>query len=158
MKKSTVMLLMVLLLVTGIFVKINIFPSGTQVANEVGEYTGDEGLIYEGEYKDNLFHGQGKIKFGNGIFYEGNFEQGMRQGRGKLEFADGEIIEAIFEKDKMVGDKKAYYPEELMESIDQIESKEDINGSQGKLIYANGGIYEGEYKDGLPNGQGKSKG
>ena len=41
----------------------------------------DNGMIYEGEFKNDLFHGKGKLLYLNGDFYEGNWENNKANGK-----------------------------------------------------------------------------
>ena len=58
---------------------------------------GNDGDTYEGEWKNNVGHGQGTYTFANGNKYVGNFKDGNRHGQGTFTFADG---------DKYVGNYK----------------------------------------------------
>ena len=44
--------------------------------------------IYEGEFKNNLFHGKGKENFGDGSIFEGDFRNGVKHGKGCYKFVD----------------------------------------------------------------------
>ena len=44
---------------------------------------------YEGNWRDDLRHGQGKKFYSNGDVYEGAWIYGRREGRGVLKFANG---------------------------------------------------------------------
>ena len=44
---------------------------------------------YEGEMKDGLANGSGKISYANGPRYEGEWQNGERYGRGTFTFANG---------------------------------------------------------------------
>ena len=69
--------------------------------NCFGTYTygsGDfEGDVYEGEWKDNLKHGQGTYTWSNGIKYVGEWKNDLRNGQGTQTFPRG---------DKYVGEFK----------------------------------------------------
>jgi len=47
--------------------------------------------IYEGEFWDNEFHGQGVIRRNNGFVYDGQWFCGQMQGRGKVFWPDGRV-------------------------------------------------------------------
>ena len=40
---------------------------------------------YEGEFEDDLYHGQGTLRLANGAVYKGGFEHGMYHGHGTLD-------------------------------------------------------------------------
>ena len=49
------------------------------VENGYGQYFSEEGvLLYEGYFKNKLFHGKGKQYIPFGIVYEGDFENGKK--------------------------------------------------------------------------------
>ena len=48
--------------------------------------------IYEGQFKDNLFHGWGRYISEKGVYW-GNFHLGMRHGRGKFVGHNGAVQE-----------------------------------------------------------------
>ena len=83
---------------------------------------------YEGEFKNEKFHGQGKYSFSNGNIYEGEFKDGKWEGLGKYSFNHGNIYEGEFKNGKFHG--------------------------LGKYSFSNGNIYEGEFKDGKSHGLG----
>ena len=45
--------------------------------------TQEDGSVYEGEFKDGLFDGQGILTYVNGDRYEGQFSEGKFEGQGK---------------------------------------------------------------------------
>lgn len=49
-------------------------------------------FIYEGQFKNNIFHGWGRYISEIGIYW-GTFHQGMRHGRGKFVGNDGKVLE-----------------------------------------------------------------
>ena len=51
---------------------------------------GNGGDTYEGEWKNDVIHGQGTYTFANGEKYVGNFKDGKRHGQGTYTFASGE--------------------------------------------------------------------
>ena len=49
----------------------------------------DDGAIYEGEYKNNKFHGKGTMIYKDGTEYSGNFRNGKAEGQGTIKFHYG---------------------------------------------------------------------
>lgn len=88
-----------------------------------------DSAVYEGEYKNHLLHGQGRLSWRNGETYAGMFQRGLMHGRGR------HVLPGVFE-----------YEGEFVDGLWQ---------GQGKLIYPGGDRYEGEFKDGLFHGQGR---
>lgn len=56
-----------------------------------------DGTVYEGEWKNDVFHGKGKLAFpsknndDNGITYVGTFSNGKQDLKGKLIYNDGSV-------------------------------------------------------------------
>ena len=70
--------------------------------NGLGVLRMKDDKIYEGEFKDNIFHGHGKILFHNEkIKYRGEFREGQMSGRGVMLWLndnalyDGEVVNGI---------------------------------------------------------------
>lgn len=49
--------------------------------------------VYEGEFKDNIFSGKGKLSTPLGNVYEGFFDRGLPHGDGKLELSNGKTYD-----------------------------------------------------------------
>ena len=47
------------------------------------------GDVYQGEFKQDKFHGQGTMTWDDGDAYEGQWKGGCRHGQGTMTFADG---------------------------------------------------------------------
>ena len=56
-----------------------------------GLYASDSG-IYNGEWKNDLKHGQGTMLYPNNDLYKGGFKNGKKHGPGKLVNASGEVL------------------------------------------------------------------
>lgn len=113
---------------------------------------------YEGEYKNDLKHGQGRMTYKNsGIIYDGSWIKGKREGKGSLYKIqpDGErvlIYSGLYKNGKPHGfGKKVSKSGNVYEG--QLEEGE-FNGV-GSMQYSNGSIYMGQWKDGLYHGSGR---
>lgn len=107
--------------------------------NDQGEREGRGILItskykYEGEWKNNMKHGEGEIREKSGRVYKGEWKRDMRNGRGKQ-------IEKIFH---------GFFVE-----IYEGEFKDDVKSGKGVQQMKNGLRYEGSFDDGKFNGEGK---
>ena len=60
--------------------------------------------IYEGDWEQDLMHGQGVYTFTSGAVYTGQWVKGKRQGDGKITYLDGSSYEGQWENDMMHGD------------------------------------------------------
>lgn len=112
-------------------------------AHGKGRYFDSDGnLIFEGEFKNNLYDGNGKYylvesvhgKDESVLCYEGDFEKGKYSGKGKFYFTSGERKGELIYK----GD---FYDSEY-------------NG-QGTLYYSEDQIYEGGFAESKKHGFGK---
>lgn len=63
---------------------------------------------YEGEFLNDMFHGQGTFYFANGDVYVGQWVENKRSGRGIMYFEDGDRYEGEFLNDKFNG-KGTYF-------------------------------------------------
>jgi hypothetical protein len=123
---------------------------------------------YEGEWKDNCFHGWGILEsdverydgiWSNGEFksgivckeigiaelYEGEWRDGERNGKGRLSGRLGEIYEGMWKNGKRNGFGKQVY---VNGKVYEGEWSENYENGFGKLIYPDGNVYEGIWKDG----------
>lgn len=70
------------------------------VENGFGKYFSDDGvLLYEGNFKNKVFHGKGKQYIPYGISYEGQFENGKKKGYGIFYQEDRKIFEGNLQED-----------------------------------------------------------
>ena len=68
---------------------------------------GDE---YNGEWKDNVFHGKGTMKYNDGTIFEGDCEN-KKFIKGKITFRDGTTYtgECQGDQDKVMREGKGFY-------------------------------------------------
>ena len=93
-----------------------------------GKYEWNDGCIYEGEFHEDMIHGQGKlIIIGEGT-YEGTFSNGKKNGYGKYSFNNDDIYDGNWLDDKMSG--------------------------KGTYMFANGDTYTGDFSNNQFNGEG----
>ena len=130
----------------------------------------NETITYEGEMKNNIPHGQGKLIAGT-YEYEGNFEEGQYNGQGTLTIPKPDIG-VIFKHDneeteieyiKYIGrfknnilegkGKIIMYP--VYEYIGEV--KYSMENGKGIRKYQNGNIEEGYFINGELNGKGTLK-
>ena len=101
--------------------------------NGEGEFIWTNGYHYKGSFVNGVFEGKGTLKAKNGSKYEGEFKEGLYDGYGKFVWGDTDKSRKV----KYVGHYKNGYKE-----------------GQGKYFMKNGNVFEGTWKEGLPNGQG----
>jgi hypothetical protein len=111
-----------------------------------------QGAVYEGNWQDDLEHGSGKITYpkatGNDvIILEGQWEDGKISGCvSELHYTDGSV--------KKVYQGKLIYKDGTYEGEWYYDSYQ-ICRKNGKKIYTNGDVYEGEWKRNYKEGKGK---
>lgn len=149
--------------------------------NGRGTYKFENGDKYSGNFKKGLYHGKGTFTFVSGSKYSGMFKKGMYEGEGTFETKDGYKEKGTYKENKMYGFGTATWPSGQKYSgnylngkyhgkgimISKTGSKYDgdwENGEKsGKGVFNDrvheyfnpeGDIYEGEFSDGLENGNG----
>lgn len=121
-----------------LFISISILLI-TSCVNETGCIQGDcqnqnsiyvwkNGDIYQGEFVDGLFNGQGTITSSDGYSYIGEWKDGKKNGQGTTTSSDGSSYIGEWNDGKQNG--------------------------QGTSIFSDGSSYVGEYKEGKRNGKG----
>ena len=62
-------------------------------------------IIYEGQFRDDVYNGFGRFIYSNGNYYIGNWLDGKRSGYGKLVDKSGRIYEGQWQYSKFMGDQ-----------------------------------------------------
>mmetsp|Transcript_17896 Transcript_17896/g.30586 ORF Transcript_17896/g.30586 Transcript_17896/m.30586 type:complete len:134 (-) Transcript_17896:74-475(-) len=62
----------------------------------------DDGCVYEGQWVRGLHDGQGTKSWADGIEYVGEWKGGMMHGQGKYTMSDGYLMNGRFESDEFV--------------------------------------------------------
>lgn len=116
---------------------------------------------YEGEWKDNLYHGRGKLLEEG---YEGEFRRGMKHGKGKdgeyegefrenMRHGAGRLVDYVGEFRK--GKKEPWGKLSLGRNGDEYEGGFKADRFHGRGVYTSSlGGYEGEYCGGERHGEG----
>lgn len=135
------------------------------------------GKIYEGEIKNSVPHGKGKMCFDNRESYEGDFVMGEMTGNGTFIFADktvynGGMRNGLFNgKGKMKWNNGIEYDGNFLDSTfsgkgkifnvqgEEYEGNFDKNEFNGEGIYSfnNGDEYKGNFEYGIKKGRGVYK-
>ena len=116
-------------------------------------YYKNNSIMYDGDFVDNKFEGNGKFIYDDGIYYIGQFVKGEKHGKGKLYDKNGNLIyEGDFMNDKIEGEGKIFDNDEYY--IGQFEDGE--KKGKGKEFYKNGKLkYEGFFDNDVYEGNGK---
>jgi hypothetical protein len=129
---------------------------------------------YEGDWRDNVPHGEGTATFTNGAVYVGGFERGRVHGRGELTCvsapgsahsrAQGPVTlsvvgswrgarlndtHAVWKKDSALGGAVEVYAGPFRDGL--------RHGDGAVVSLADGSHYEGPYRSGLRNGIGECR-
>ena len=131
-----------------------------------GTMTYISGDQYLGEWKDSKRHGQGTYTFSNGDKYVGEWEDGAEHGEAVKTFADGRVWIGLFRDGHWVSGRQHAAGEMSLDVVDseasETESSKDglcvssakvWNDCVGK-ISSEDGVYNGEWKNNLPHGEG----
>ena len=113
-----------------------------------------EGNYYEGMFLDGKKDGNGLILYKNGAKYEGEIKNNLHNGFGKLTQLDGEIFIGQWKNGKINGKGVRYHSNGDVYSGDYVNS---IRDGIGKYVFSNGDSYEGQWKNGKANGKGYFK-
>lgn len=108
-----------------------------------------DGAVYDGETRDDLFHGEGTLTWPDGRSYEGAFREGRLHGHGKLVDRRGCVQEGQFVDGVLHGQGQFTCDEATWQG--RFEQGELVEGS---VSYTEGGSYQGEFRDLAPHGQG----
>ena len=133
----------------------NVFAEGNWVDGEL-KYARvflPNGDIYEGELRDSMFNGHGKLISNNSNdIYEGNFVNGEKTGDGKITFSDGTIYEGELENGEFKGNGKMTWK-------NGYEYQGEFNGrflnGKGTLTCPNKDVYNGDFENSYFHGKGK---
>ena len=139
------------------------YSNGKKVGKGEGKEFNEGGkLLYEGEFFDGLRHGKGKeYNIRGDLIYQGCYSKGERIGKGEgKEFNEGGKIlyEGEYYNGIRNGKGKDYtYKKELKIEVPNIFTINILDGKkrEKKYDYFLESIYEGNYENGLRNGEGK---
>jgi hypothetical protein len=111
----------------------------------------DDGDKYVGEWKGEMYNGQGTYTWANGHKYVGEWVNDMRTGQGTFTWANGDKYVGQWKNDKRTG-QGTYTWASGNKYVGGF--KDNKQHGQGTYTYANGKKYVGEFKDGKFRGQG----
>tara|TARA_B100000579_G_scaffold435881_1_gene460290 strand:+ start:1459 stop:2838 length:1380 start_codon:yes stop_codon:yes gene_type:complete len=111
----------------------------------------ENGDSYAGEWKNNVFDGQGVYSQFPDQKYIGEFKDGYVHGWGTMFYSNGDKYVGEWNNDKKQGQGTYTY---VNGGKYVGEWNNDKKQGQATRIYANGNKYVGTYKDGKQNGQG----
>ncbi len=117
--------------------------------------TPTEKARFEGNYKDGLKHGVGKMKYPNGDVYEGEWVDNKMQGEGTYTYKkSGDIYSGSWFDNKKHGQGTYEFGSD---SSLFVGTWENGQMTTGKWVWKEAAVYEGEFKLGRPYGAGTFK-
>lgn len=100
--------------------------------------------IYEGEFRDDKYHGVGKIIYNReNIVFHGIFNNGFSSKIGKLEPNNGSFV-YIGELEDLKKHGCGIYIDNRTNRRYEGEFEDDIAMGKGRIIFPNGDVYTGE--------------
>jgi hypothetical protein len=103
--------------------------------------TGDV-LCYDGEWKDGMHHGVGKMAWRNGNEYEGGWKEGKQHGDGIYTFPDGKEQKGEWKDGTFQVTQEVDESESDLVEIVGVLTVEDVVAQNVKAAEANGEVIE----------------
>jgi hypothetical protein len=112
------------------------------------------GDTYQGAWRNNRPHGEGRYTTLKGDEYTGQFHDGRFQGQGSFRFANGDVYKGQWEAGEMAGTGQMLY--QNGNRYDG-EWKNGKRHGKGELVYRSGSFYKGNWADDQKSGKGYSQ-
>ena len=113
--------------------------------------TTPDGGNYEGEVKNGLLHGDGRIDWPDGTYYVGSFHNGLKHGEGTELLLDGRIYRGEYQNGQWE-DGVLHFPNG--QTYEGEFERQRFDG-KGKLTFGNRTVYEGDFRAGKMEGEGQ---
>lgn len=116
---------------------------------------------YEGYFVNGKFEGEGVFYYPDGSKYQGKWKANERNGQGTLTARDGTVQKGFWEKNQFVGANALQVEQNKIVLSKDTQALRNCNvefcdSGLGQYVYRNNARYEGEFLNGLPEGQGKT--
>lgn len=125
---------------------------GPRPAAESSVVTYPNGDVYEGQLRDGLRWGRGRMIYAGGDVYVGMWKDDLRDGVGTTTYAGGDVYQGEYRADKRHGRGKYIFSNGNVYEGEYYDNKRQ---GVGVFRYANGEVYEGEFENGKRCGHGK---
>ena len=119
-----------------------------------GMYVLPDGSTYNGQWQNGNMTGRGTFTWPDGSVYEGDWKDNQRHGNGTLKASDGFYYEGTWVHNTMEGRGSATYPDG--QEYHGMFSSGRREG-RGTIKFRNGAVYEGRFRDDAVDGQGTMK-
>ena len=110
-----------------------------------------DGDIYEGDVKDGVRTGQGRLERRGGAWYQGDFLDGQMHGKGTYSWADRRVYQGAFRNDKRHGSGTLRWPNGDQYVGDFLDNRRT---GAGRFVSAENDVYEGEFLNDQRHGNG----
>ena len=131
--------------------KFLLSPTHKRQATGFGSMVYDNGMTYEGSWREGLWHHKGKLTIGAGDHYVGDFYKGGMEGYGKRQWRNDSTYEGEWAQNKRHGSGtfRDCHGNEL-----ECNWVQDRAEGHGRHRLACGGTYHGSFLGGKYNGNG----
>jgi hypothetical protein len=119
-----------------------------------GTYVLPDGSVYTGQWRDGMMSGRGVFTWPDGSLYEGDWKDGKRHGLGVLKVSDGFSYDGNWVRNAMEGRGSATYPNGQQYHGLFTNGRRE---GRGTMYFTNGAVYEGRFRDDAIDGQGTMK-
>lgn len=119
--------------------------------NGVGKFIYSDGGVYEGQFKNGVWDGEGTVKWPSGSSYKGGFYSGKKHGIGLYRYNTGDLFEGEYSYGNML--KGTYVFPNGDKYVGEFKNS-SFNG-KGIYYYKNGDKLECEFINGLAHGKGR---
>lgn len=123
-----------------------------------GGEDGEEVVVkakYEGEYKDGIKEGRGKMTYPSGDVYDGGWVANQMEGMGTYQYKkSGDIYTGVFGKGKKNGEGLYEFGKDGS-TIKGVWENGSV--STGSWVLKGAAVYTGAFKNGKPDGSGEFK-
>ena len=109
---------------------------------------------YKGEWKDNLFHGKGILRWPNGLVEECEFRKGKQHGLSKITFRDGTVANVHYHEGKRHGLSTYTYTDGSV--LDKMYHKQTKAVLSVKNTWTDGTVLEAHSHEGKLHGMCKA--
>ncbi|MFK8058235.1 MAG: caspase family protein [Saprospiraceae bacterium] len=143
-----------------------------------GQYTYKSGAVYSGMFQRGKLNGQGTMRYPDGAYYQGEWSNNRKHGAGKLVTPSGKTRQGRWAVGKFVGavSSNSLASQEKPTPVKPVVHRQEYTISTakptsssspfrdcntvfceegfGRYTYRDGAVYEGEFEEGKPSGEG----
>eukprot|EP00817_Percolomonadidae_sp_ATCC50343_P007110 CAMPEP_0117425090 /NCGR_PEP_ID=MMETSP0758-20121206/5405_1 /TAXON_ID=63605 /ORGANISM="Percolomonas cosmopolitus, Strain AE-1 (ATCC 50343)" /LENGTH=323 /DNA_ID=CAMNT_0005209313 /DNA_START=19 /DNA_END=987 /DNA_ORIENTATION=+ len=127
--------------------KVNVQPEQAALVLQFGPYP-----FYNGKFMKNEMVGEGLRKYKDGSIYRGEFSANERHGFGKMKYNNGDEYAGDWSNGKKHGEGSYFFKQ--LNHAKYVGKWENGNIISGEWIMSNGIVYNGNFEDNVPDGEG----